>query len=70
MAWSRRHNGYYTKTRGLCVAHIERSEHGFWWWIVVNVKTGETYKADRVLALKIAKKEADLEMIKPRLKAV
>lgn len=55
--WRRVRAGYYTTQQGLAQGVIERSEQGFWWWLVFG-EGGNTIKADRAICLKDAKKAA------------
>jgi hypothetical protein len=55
--WKRIRNGYYVAQQGLGQGIIERSERGFWWWIVIG-EGGNTIKADRTISLKDAQRQA------------
>ena len=53
--WKRLRNGYYVTQQGLAHGTVERSERGFWWWLVCDEK-GKTIKADRTTSLRHAQR--------------
>jgi hypothetical protein len=70
MTWERVVPGAYRCEHGFAIGIIERSERGFWWWMVIDRDTGKEHGGGRRFKLRQAKDAAEKLINKYSLKVL